>query len=390
MLETPSPWNRYRRYAFPVLWLVLIAGLALVSEVLAPFIGAVLLAYLLAPLVRRLTALRIKRFHMPRWVAVLTIYIVLILTMTIYGALAVPRLAAEFRNLIRESEDFIVSLTPERINQLTLDAKQFLDERDIPIKIVSPAIPRDNDADKPGFVINLEDTIRENANKIADTLRENFLHYLKLGPAFVANAFRKVFMVFLILMVTAFLLVDTDRPLHFFRRILPVQFHSGFNELLKEIDSRLAGVVRGQVLICLINGLLTFIGLYFIFGVKFAFMLSTLAAVLSLVPIFGSILSSLPIVAVALTEGLSTGVGALLWIIGIHLIEANILNPKIMGESARIHPALVVLVLLAGEHFYGVLGALFAVPMLSVLLACYGLLQHKASQWNDEYYQTSK
>jgi predicted PurR-regulated permease PerM len=386
-LETPSPWNRYRKYAFPVLWLLLVAGLVLVSDVLAPFIGAVLLAYLLAPLVRRITAVRIGRFHMPRWMAVLLIYTVLILTVTVYGVLAVPRLAAEFRNLVRESEDFIVSLTPERITQLTIDAKQFLEEHDIPIKIVSPAIPRENDVEKPGLVINLEETIRENANKIADTLRENFLHYLKLGPAFAANAFRKVFMVFLILMVTAFLLVDPDRPLHFLRHILPVQFHSGFDELLKEIDTRLAGVVRGQVLICLINGLLTFIGLYFVFGVKFAFMLSTLAAFLSLVPIFGSILSSLPIVAVALTEGFSTGLGALLWIIGIHLLEANLLNPKIMGDAARIHPALIVLVLLAGEHFYGVLGALFAVPILSVLLACYSVLQHKASQWNDEYYQ---
>jgi predicted PurR-regulated permease PerM len=390
MLEISSPWNRYRRYAFPVLWLILIAGLALVSDILAPFIGAVLLAYLLAPLVRRLTAIRMKRFHMPRWVALLTIYTVLILTVTLFGVSAVPRLTAEFRNLVRESEDFIVSLTPERINQLTLDAKQFLDDHDIPIKIVSPSIPRDNDADKPGLVINLEDTIRENVNKFADTLRENFLQYLKLGPAFAVNAFRKVFMAFLILMVTAFLLVDPDRPLRFFRRIVPVQFHSGFDELLQDIDARLAGVVRGQVLICLINGLLTFIGLYFVFGVKYAFMLSTLAAVFSLVPIFGSILSSLPIVAVALTDGLSTGVGTLLWIIGIHLIEANLLNPKIMGETARIHPALIVLVLLAGEHYYGVLGALFAVPILSVLLAFYGMLQHKANQWNDEYYQAQK
>jgi predicted PurR-regulated permease PerM len=191
-------------------------------------------------------------------------------------------------------------------------------------------------------------------------------------------------------MVAAFLLVDPDRPFRFFRRLLPIQFHSGFNQLLEEIDSRLAGVVRGQVLICLINGLLTFIGLYFVFNVKFAFMLSTLAAVMSLVPIFGSILSSLPIVAVALTGGLSTGVGTLLWIIGVHLLEASVLNPKIMGTQARIHPALVVLVLLVGEHFYGVVGALFAVPILSVLLACYGMLQHKANQWNDEYYQAPK
>jgi predicted PurR-regulated permease PerM len=56
----------------------------------------------------------------------------------------------------------------------------------------------------------------------------------------------------------------------------------------------------------------------------------------------------------------------LLWIIGIHQIEANILNPKIIGVAAKIHPVLVIFSLLVGEHFYGLWGALFAVPTLSI------------------------
>jgi predicted PurR-regulated permease PerM len=75
-----------------------------------------------------------------------------------------------------------------------------------------------------------------------------------------------------------------------------------------------------------------------------------------------------------------------LWIIGIHLVEANLLNPKIMGESAKIHPALVVFVLVAGEHFYGIVGALFAVPITSVGLAFFKVLHRRASSWNKEMY----
>ena len=55
------------------------------------------------------------------------------------------------------------------------------------------------------------------------------------------------------------------------------------------------------------------------------------------------------------------------WIIGIHLIEANFLNPKIMGNAAKIHPVLVVFALIAGEHSYGLVGALFAVPVASII-----------------------
>ena len=57
----------------------------------------------------------------------------------------------------------------------------------------------------------------------------------------------------------------------------------------------------------------------------------------------------------------------LLWIIGVHQIEANLLNPKIIGVAAKIHPVLVVMSLIIGEHFFGLWGALLGVPALSIV-----------------------
>ena len=93
---------------------------------------------------------------------------------------------------------------------------------------------------------------------------------------------------------------------------------------------------------------------------------------MSLIPIFGSILSSVPIVIVALVSGdegidVFRGVAMTLWIIGIHFIEANVLNPKIIGTAAKIHPVLVIFSLFLGEHSYGLVGALLAVPILSAI-----------------------
>jgi predicted PurR-regulated permease PerM len=100
-------------------------------------------------------------------------------------------------------------------------------------------------------------------------------------------------------------------------------------------------------------------------------LLAGIASIMSLVPIFGSILSSVPIVAIALISSgsfdLKQGVFVLGWICGIHLLEANVLNPKIMGDAAKIHPILVVFALIAGEHGYGLVGALFAVPVASII-----------------------
>jgi predicted PurR-regulated permease PerM len=106
--------------------------------------------------------------------------------------------------------------------------------------------------------------------------------------------------------------------------------------------------------------------------VKYALLLGMVAGVMSFIPVFGSILSSVPIVVVALASGqegisLSTGVGVLAWILGVHFLEANLFNPKIIGTAAKIHPVVVVFALLAGEEFAGLMGALLAVPIASIV-----------------------
>ena len=65
----------------------------------------------------------------------------------------------------------------------------------------------------------------------------------------------------------------------------------------------------------------------------------------------------------------------LAWILGVHAIEAYVLNPKVMGDASRIHPLLILFSLLAGEHYFGLLGAVFAVPAAAVALAIFGQLQ---------------
>jgi predicted PurR-regulated permease PerM len=175
--------------------------------------------------------------------------------------------------------------------------------------------------------------------------------------------------------VAAYLLIDVQRVMGFFRSLAPPARRADFDELVAEIDRGLSGVIRGQLLICVVNGLLTTAGLV-LFHVKYAVLLGLLAAALSFIPVFGSIVSSVPIVAVALASGvdgvsLSTGLAVLLWIIGIHFLEANLFNPKIIGDAAKIHPVVVVFALLVGEESGGLAGALIAVPTASIVQALF-------------------
>jgi predicted PurR-regulated permease PerM len=112
-------------------------------------------------------------------------------------------------------------------------------------------------------------------------------------------------------------------------------------------------------------------------------LLALLAAVFSLVPIFGSILSSVPAVVIGLRDGFPTALFVLAWVLGIHQLEANLLNPKIMGDAAKIHPVLVVMSLLVGEHFFGILGALLAVPAMSLVQSIFLHWRHYALNYGD-------
>jgi predicted PurR-regulated permease PerM len=166
-------------------------------------------------------------------------------------------------------------------------------------------------------------------------------------------------------MVAGYLMHTREAVMGFFKSLPPPAAQPSFERLLWRIDRGVAGVVRGQLLICLVNGILSAIG-FWMFGLKYWPILAIIAGIMSLIPIFGSILSSIPAVLIGLTQDFWTALWVLLWILGIHQVEANLLNPKIIGVAAKIHPVLVVLALIIGEHFFGLWGALLAVPALSL------------------------
>jgi predicted PurR-regulated permease PerM len=189
-------------------------------------------------------------------------------------------------------------------------------------------------------------------------------------------------------MVAAFLLIDLEKLHRFARSLFPQRARDDYDVIVAGIDRGLSGVIRGQLLICLINGILTYIGLM-IFDVKYSLILAVVAAAMSLIPIFGSILSTVPIVFAALVSGdqgidIARAVFSVLWIVGIHFLEANFLNPKIIGTAAKIHPVLVIFALITGEQTYGLVGALFAVPVLSIIQVLFFFFRKKAWKHDPE------
>jgi predicted PurR-regulated permease PerM len=411
------------RWGFPLfVVLVLFVG----REVLLPFVFAGLIAYILSPVVRWMADRTDGTRRMPRGLAIVMCYLVFISLAAGFLLLLVPRLSNDIARLGKEAPALY-----QRINQeWTPEAAHWLEERfpslagvkatpEDPAGFLETPLPRGtaftatrlpdgryamqiaprgvdlrpladgsyrlqaNEAgDEPA---TLEAKLRAFVQKSLVGLQSRINDLLRLGQSLVAAVIRGIFLFFFTLMIGAFILIDLEKVHAFLRSLFPINVRDDYDVIVAGIDRGLSGVIRGQLLICVINGALTYVGLL-VFGVKYGLILAVVAGLMSLIPIFGSILSSVPIVIVALASGdagidVFRGVAMTLWIVGIHFLEANLLNPKIIGTAAKIHPVLVIFSLFLGEHAYGLVGALLAVPVLSAISVVFMYFYRKA--WKD-------
>jgi len=367
--DDPSARSRRRLWILGGLWLFVLVVLIAFRAVVMPFAGAALIAYLLAPLADRITQVRIRRHSAPRWLAIILIYVAFFFVTYLFFLLVVPQLYREVARISRDAVDFANGLTPDRAREYGTSAEQWLAEHGLNLG--------DSGSGAIAGSLDFETLLREGAHNVSMWLRENLGNIVDITRQVVSAVLAGVFMTFFVLMVAAFFSIDAAGIRRYVRSMIPPEYTDDVRRLVARIDRSLSGVVRGQITICLVNGVLTFLGLTLL-GVKFAFLLAFLATMLSLVPIFGSIISSVPIVAIALSQGWKTGLGALGWIVGVHALEAYFLNPKIMGTAARIHPLIVAFALIAGERTFGLVGALFAVPVAAIAVGCFEFLRQKA------------
>jgi predicted PurR-regulated permease PerM len=410
-------WTFLGRWAFP-LFVLLIAIIG--HSVLLPFVFGALIAYILSPIVRWMSERPNGTRRLPRGVAIIICYIVFIAGVVGFMFLLVPRLSRDIARLgqavIGDKVHHKPGLAARIDNEYTPEVAAWLEERfpslrpvraspeELPIVPEVPLPPgtaftmtplpdgryamqlAPNGVDVKALgdggyhvqaveertePLTLEDKLRAYVKKSLVGLQSKLNDVVRVLQDVITGFVRGIFMFFFTLMIGAFILIDLEKVHAFLRGLFPTNTRDDYDVIVSGIDRGLSGVIRGQLLICVINACMTYVGLM-IFGVKYQLILAIVAGMMSLIPIFGSILSSVPIVIVALVSGdegidIVRGVIMVLWITGIHLIEANVLNPKIIGTAAKIHPVLVIFALFFGEASYGLVGALLAVPILSAI-----------------------
>ncbi|MEB3222057.1 MAG: AI-2E family transporter [Candidatus Sericytochromatia bacterium] len=328
--------------------LLCLGAVVVLGKTLTPFYIAFVLVYLLNPAVSAIA--RLTPFGRPlgRLVGIAGVYAAFGLALWFVGLFVLPHLYQEFARLAQVLPKQLIQFEREVLPGLMITWQSHLDTYNVPF--------------------DLKKSLHDGITGMFEAINGQLGELAKRARDLIAGVFSAILMVVLVFMLTGFLLYDLPRLKRWLSRLVPAAYRSPTRALMADIDRGLAGAVRGQIGVCIVNGVLTTLGLM-VLGVKFAITLGVLAGFFSLIPVFGTLFSSVPIVAVALTNSPATGLLALIWILLIHLIEANFLNPNIIGHNAELHPALVVLALLVGEHYGGPVGLLIAVPIATVVRA---------------------
>jgi len=378
MATTVPLWRRPRAQLLALtalLWATVLGVLLAAREVLLPFVLAALAAYVIDPVIERLASLRVRGRGVPRVGAVIAVYVVLAAGVYLFAVSVVPQIYREAIRGLVELREFLAGIGPEKVAAWTQSIDEFMLRYGIPVDVV-PGTQRGGARLHVDLAAQLAEALRD----LSSQARTQLGDVVALSRALITGTLKTLFFFVLLFMLTAFMSMDGPRIVRWLESLVPAAWRGDLRRLLHGIDAGLSGVVRGQLTIMVVNGFLTLAGLLAL-RVPFAFALGALATLLYVVPIFGTILSSVPIVLVALTTGgLGRALLALGWILVIHALEAYVLNPKIMGDATRIHPVLIVLALVIGERTAGIVGALLAVPVASVFVAVFRFLHRKLAE----------
>ncbi|MED4953638.1 AI-2E family transporter [Paenibacillus sp. FSL R5-0527] len=304
------------------------------KAVLAPFVIAIIISYVLNPVVRMLGGRKV-----PRTIAVLLIYAVFLTALAVILMNVIPMFVEQLEEL------------GEHLPELTIHTQQMMNRWDNGLL--------------PGSVrMGMNNWFFQFENRLASAI-SRFLDNIGATIGVVFNAFIIPFLIF-------YMLKDIELIERLVLRYLPRSGRKSIITLLREIDQALGNYIRGQLLVCVIIGVLAYIG-YMMIGMPFALLLAGVVAVCNIIPYLGPFLGAAPALVMATTISWKMVLFVLLVNMLCQTIESNVISPQVVGRSLHLHPMLIIFALLVGGEVAGVPGLILAVPLFAVMKV---IIQH--------------
>jgi predicted PurR-regulated permease PerM len=312
--------------------------LYLLSPILAPFLFAAILAYILNPLVERFTGR-----YVPRTLAVLLAMFGVLLAIVALALIVLPLFLKELKQLAERAPEFMV--------WLNLRLAPFL-ERQLGV----------------AFQFDVETVRRLAGDLVADN--QDWVAKL-LGSLRIGGLAVLAFLVNLLLVpvVLFYLLRDWSPLLARIDGLIPRQAYDKTRTILREVDAVLAEFLRGQLMVILVMSVFYVLALW-LTRLEFALPIGLITGLLSIIPYAGALIGFALASMAALMQFDSLWGVAWVWLaFGVgQALEGMVVTPWLVGERIGLHPVAVIFALLAFGHVFGFFGVLLALPASAALL----------------------
>ena len=341
-----SPNQRYRAILLTVLLVIIVIILIVAWAALVPFLVGALLAYILLPIVDfldRHSPRFLRRIGWARPLAIVVVYIAALGVVAGILAYFIPEVSRQAKTL---GETIAPYLNIETVKSLWSDLWASIPE---PVR-------QWIEANLPS--VNIQRTVE---TLLAAVQKGVWVTVTTLSQtiSFILGIIIVPFWLFLVLRDAA----KVRRELY---NLVPEKAREDALCIVTIIDDLLSAYVRGQLLLCLLVGLMATIVLL-ILGVNLALLLGTMAGILEVVPVLGPYLGAIPAVLLALLKRPVTALWVAIAFAAIQQVENIFLVPRISGSAVRFHPALVMIILVMSSQIAGLWGLLLGVPIAAIL-----------------------
>jgi predicted PurR-regulated permease PerM len=314
------------------------------GKVLLLFIVAAVIALILNPAVAFL-----QRSRLPRGLAVLAVYLAFFLTLAALGFLLANPISKQVTSFTHNLPTLV-----NEANKSLASFQRFLHRNGIHWEFIKQG---------KTALQTFQDKVAKSAGKLASSFGGLLTE--------VASA---IFDIVLIFVLSVYMLLYGERIGALVRRAMPDGDGSRADDYPTLVQRAVSRYVGGQLLFSLVMGASAGVALY-VFGVlgifpdgsKYAVAFAMFYGVMELIPYIGPILGALPPLLVALFTNPISALWVALLFVGLQQLEGHVVAPQIFGHTLRINPLLVIFALLLGLQLYGIIGALVALPILSVL-----------------------
>lgn len=317
-------------FALALMIIIVCVGAYYFCNILTLFGVAGLIAFILNPLARAI----MTRFHLKKGWAITIVFLIFLIFFAIILSTVVPAIVEQIRMFVNNTSDY----------SKTLDG--YYDKIIFEMKRLN--VPN-----------NYIDTVRDYLNKLVNYLTNILISMMSL----LLTQTTKLLDVLIVITLTVYFMLDTRTIIRRMAELMPERMGTRFLELVHESNDMLWRYLKSKTVIAAGTSLFTFI-VFMVLGVNYAMLLAIIAFLMDFIPYFGSIIAGVIAAFVAfMTNGLSQAIAVAVCVLIIQQIQANVISPKIQGDSVGLHPIAVLFALLVCDKIWGPFGMFVAVPL---------------------------